>query len=185
MLSIISSCLLLSVISSSVWAYTINGGSIDVGNVDTLLAQSDLGNSSTDGEKSWVESILGFEIILEYKNDGNFNWTKTDPINNAVDYIYAEHLDNSPEYYLIKMGNLKISPINYSHFLFSNLNEFSYAVIDLAAFGADLENINIGKVSHYDTFNDRSPVPEPATMLLFGFGLMGIAAVGKNKRKSI
>lgn len=34
-----------------------------------------------------------------------------------------------------------------------------------------------------DIYNSTAPVPEPATMLLFGSGLIGLAAVGKKRRR--
>lgn len=174
------SCLIICLgFTLPAWSLTINSGAIDVGSADTLLFQADLNNSSEAEELSWVKSVLGVEVTFDYKVD-SFNWLKTD---NTTGEIYATALQNSPEYFLIKMGNIKIEPINYSHFLFENLADLSYAVIDLADFGADINNINIFKVSHVTALTEINPVPEPATVFLFGIGLLGIAGLGRKTRK--
>jgi hypothetical protein len=179
---LIISCLAIGLaFTLPAWSLTINSAAIDVGSVDTLSFMAGLGNSGLDEEIDWVESVLGFDVTFDYKAE-SFTFVKTDL---ATGEIYATALQNSAEYYLIKTGNIKINPTNYSHFLFSNLDKLSYAVIDLADFGADPNNINIDKISHITAFNATSPapVPEPATMVLFGVGLIGLAGISRKTNK--
>jgi len=82
---------------------------------------------------------------------------------------------------IVKTG--KINTTNNTHFLYENLQELSWAVIDLS-FDEGLEDIDIFKVSHISTFTGANPVPEPSTMVLFGIGLLGIAGLGKKHTKN-
>lgn len=53
-----------------------------------------------------------------------------------------------------------------------------YSLIDSSDFkGALIEKNN----EHYQTLLVYQPVPEPATILLFGFGLLGIGAIGRKR----
>ena len=42
---------------------------------------------------------------------------------------------------------------------------------------------NQGAISHVTIFGGSTPVPEPATMLLLGTGLVGLAATARRKMK--
>ena len=175
--SLIIACLFISLcLILPAWSLTIGTGSnqIDVGFVDTLEGATHLSNSGGNTEELWVESILNFDVTLSDKIEGdNWNWMQTNEDSNT----WALELQAFPEYYIVKTGNLQ--SITNTHFLFNNTEALSWAVIDLTDFGASPQDINIFKVSHVSTFTGVNPVPEPATMLLFGIGLLGIAGLGR------
>ena len=119
--------------------------------------------------------------------------------------IGYELSDISFDYFLIKTGN---DTNEYRDWLFANNGSDAWAVIssifeddeernfisgsgysgvqiwnDLAyqgVSGADIvfDPTNIYKISHISV---STPVPEPATMMLFGLGLLGLAGVSRKK----
>jgi hypothetical protein len=61
-----------------------------------------------------------------------------------------------------------------------NLTAFGWdgmATLDLSEFW---QGVN-GAISHVSLFGNNTPVPEPATMLLLGAGLIGLAGYGRKK----
>ena len=165
------SALLLSLsYSVTSWGLTIDSYSIDVGNVDSIIASTNLGNSGDATQIAWVESILGFNVNFDYKNDGAFSWTQVDDNSN----LFAQSLLTDPDYYLIKLGNGNFT--GDTHVLYENFDDLSYAVIDLDLLGQGA-TIDITRISHISEFS----IPEPGTLALLGMGLLGLSLVGRRQ----
>lgn len=156
------------------WADTLTLN--EVGSIDSLIAKTWLQNSGEATETAWVNTIET-DLSYAYKN-GDFDWHQINDNDDTTD-LWAQSLETDADFYIIKTGNLHTG---FRDFLFENLFDLGYAVIDLKDFGAP----NIGKVSHITEFTKGdvpSPVPEPATMVLFGTGLLGLAGISRKQFK--
>lgn len=150
------------------------------GNVDLLKFSADLGNSSVDEELTWVGSVLGGSHTFESKDE--FLAGEWFDISGYSGH-WAHALTTKPDYFLIKTG--KISQTNpLDHFLYQNLASADWAVIDLVALGIASEDIlKISHITEFDANPVPDPVPEPATMLLFGTGLAGLVGMVRRRKE--
>lgn len=181
--------------AGSAMALYISDGT-DVGVVDTLSAQTTLANSGDATEINWVNGVLGLTGVDAYtassfvKDDdlaGDWMQVYSDMLATSVvadTFAYALTSSPPPEYFLLKIGGGNWS--GDTHYLFSNNSELTQAVVDLNVFGYHLNNkpdtvIDITRISHLDEFG-ASQIPEPATILLFGAGLLGIAGLRLRKQ---
>jgi len=189
-------------IASSAWSLYINdAGYVDVGYLDTYLASATEaevgGNAGDETELNWINTTLfDLGLISSYYTADDFDKIDTDDGEGwlqaystpdvIADYTFAYNLVTLegetlyPEYFLVKTGNLQDN-VDYRWFLFSNNELLDWAVINLQEQGYSL--LELGKISHVDNVGGTAPVPEPATMVLLGSGLIGIAGIRKRLSK--
>jgi hypothetical protein len=192
LLGIVFICLL----ASSAWAAPVYE------NLDNFISpginRADLeayGNGSSPAtEYAWAQALI--RSTPELTGYGSYvinpvNVTRYDTPEDSGLWVQIGNTDNwaihfesyQPTFFFIKTGNLdhgqRTVGANGSeqyHFLFQNLDNKDYGVIDLS----DLGLCNIGQISHIAEI-DPSQVPIPATLLLFGSGLLGL--LGFKKRQ--
>jgi len=157
----------------------------NLGGWDTLMFSTKLDNSSANLETMTLENYLGLEsgsLIFnkeEYENTGDAGWyIGTEDSNEYASYDFGEGF--SADYYLLKIGN---SNIGDSHYYFDNAEALQYAYIDISdMFSESLfpyTRFNIGRISHVSDFSEAPTVPLPASIWLFGAGLIGFIGVSR------
>jgi len=164
-------------LSTSTFAFTINGAT-DVGEVDNLVAMTALPDFTVATETAWVESVLGLNVTLDFRDRSELEWTAVDGQVAGSETVYAQSLDTNPDYYLLRLINGGVN--GNDTILYENIASLAYAVIDLVALGqGSTIDIYSVTVSHINEFS----VPEPGPIALLGFGLLGLI-VARKKAKS-
>lgn len=179
------------VLASPSWALMISGTLTDVGSVDTFIASTTLGNSGDATEKAWVDSVLGGDNTLTYYDDNNGAgiggsqfWSDVTDNGQIVDDTYAYKFGNGaqPTYYFLKLGVGQSGADD--HYLFKNLSELSYAVVDFGSLDMGDLQFNIGRISHIGGYGGTPPsVPEPSASALMGLGLLMMGLMTRRRRK--
>lgn len=120
---------------------------------------------------------------------------------------WALDLQSDGGYFYIKTGEIKLvdgsgNNVNLSasvpeHFLYANNSSSNWAVVSfdeiiysinvylaqITELDITVKSLEIDKFSHLGELGG-TPIPEPASMLLFGVGIAGLAGLRKRNRES-
>jgi len=191
----------------------LSGANSFAANIDQLkgsIHQDNLDGSSPAAEEEWANGILsdlGLAdtcYLLKYEADGDGNPEESEYVSEVIvrEWVYdggdvwkTQFYDGNlgiptatPDYFLIKTGELA----DATHFLFENVDDKSWAVIDLSDMGLVLADVTdnalvagdtrlFDRFSHITLFADCSPVPEPSSLALMLIGMFGLSRFRKKR----
>lgn len=121
-----------------------------------------LNNSGEAAEEAWLEALLG----LAYNNP-TVNILSKDEDSNPLDEVPSNWT-----YAVLKYGNG--AGYSYDHYAIQNDSDNTLELSDVG-----LGNQALSHVTYFGT----TSVPEPATMLLLGVALVGLAGVSRKYKK--
>lgn len=127
-------------------------------NKKTNPGNSQLQNADPETEEAWLEALLGFVY-----NDPDISYLGETPFT-----------DPTPKQYTGSYTGWDYAVVKYDGYWVAYEDTLNDDVLIT-------DNFTWG-VSHIRWFGSpTTPVPEPATMLLFGTGLVGLAGLGRKK----
>jgi hypothetical protein len=129
---------------------------VDSDSSDIYVNPQRLDNSNWAEEEAWLEELLGFTVLYLGKDD---------------DGTIGDFIPYGWKYAVLKFGVGQPSASNPDHW--AVVNDNGDGTLDYSGLGLPTNGL-----SHITWFGTTS-VPEPASMLLLGLGLVGMAVIRK------
>ena len=137
---------------------------VDVDPPDTDTNPQWFSPTNPDAEEAWLEGLLGL-----YYDDPSVEFIQKDETGDPLDVV-----PSSWTYAVLKYGVGEPGLPNPDHWAIEDDGD---NILQLSGLGLPTTGL-----SHVSYFGPRS-VPEPATMLLLGSGLLGLALFGRQRFK--